>query len=105
MYFYIGFTVIILILLAIVIFRKPDVIIKEETNKSTKDYITLLEKQCKTSEVKVKNLEHQCDSLSSLEPKIEYRTNEKIKFILTIATPNELDSCIRANWKSKSRYH
>ena len=104
MYFYLGFIIIIIVLIAIIVFRKPNVITLENNDKLYKDSIALLQKQIMTSESKIKVYEIKYDSVCNLEPKIVYRTHEKINFILTTATPDELDSIIRSTWKTKSRY-
>ena len=69
------------------------------------DSIALLTKTINKSEIHQHILEEQYDSLLNLDPKIIIRTNEKIKFIYSTATPSELDSIIRTNWKTNLRYH
>ena len=95
--------IIILIMLAIIIFRKPQVSADPGHEKILKDSITLLESQIDISHTRQTRLQGQYDSLSALEQPIIYRTNEKIKFILTDATPDELDSTIKSLIKSRYR--
>ena len=104
MYFYLGFIIVIIVLIAIIIFKKPDIVTLENNDKLYKDSIALLQKQISNSESKIKVYQTKYDSVCNLEPKIVYRTHEKINFIITTATPDELDSIIRATWKTKSRY-
>lgn len=95
---------IILILAAIIIFRKPTMTVITGREKQIVDSLSLLRAQLDSSEVHVSNLQRSYDSLSSLEPGIIYRTHDKIKFIFSDATPDDLESIIRANWKTESRY-
>lgn len=94
---------IILILSAIIIFRKPT-IIENSNDTAWKDSVTLLHKEIEKSHLRQIELQKAYDSLSSIEPHIITRTNDKIKFIYSTATPNDLDSIIRSNWKTNSRY-
>ena len=88
-------------LLAVIIFRKPQVTDYNEQEKILKDSLVVLQNQINSSHVRQNKLEKAYDSLSSLEPTIIYKTRDKIKFIYSDATPNELDSIIRASWKAK----
>ena len=96
---------IIICLIAFIIFRKPEVIITSGKEQLLEDSIALLTKTINKSEIHQHILEEQYDSLLNLDPKIIIRTNEKIKFIYSTATPSELDSIIRTNWKTNLRYH
>ena len=97
--------IIIICLIAFIIFRKPEVIITSGKEQLLEDSIALLTKTINKSEIHQHILEEQYDSLLNLDPKIIIRTNEKIKFIYSTATPSELDSIIRTNWKTNLRYH
>ncbi len=96
--------VIIIILGAIIIFRKPTVTMITGREKQIVDSLSLLQSQLDSSKVRVNNLQRSYDSLNSLEPGIIYRTHDKIKFVFSDATPDDLDRIIRANWKTESRY-
>ncbi len=104
MYFYIGFIIVIIALIAYIIFRNPTVVISSD-DKLTKDSIHLLHEQIKYSQDKVKQLQLKYDSISSLEPKIEHRTDEKIKFIFNTNDPDTLRNIIKSNWKTKFRHN
>lgn len=96
--------IIIICLIAFIIFRKPEIIITSGKEQLLEDSIALLTKTINKSEIHQHILEEQYDSLLNLDPKIIIRTNEKIKFIYSTATPSELDSIIRTNWKTNLRY-
>ena len=95
---------IILILAAIIIFRKPTMTVITGREKQIVDSLALLQSQLDSSEIRVTNLQRGYDSLNSLEPGVIYRTHDKVKFIFSDATPDDLESIIRANWKTESRY-
>ena len=95
---------IILILAAVIIFRKPTMTVITGREKQIVDSLSLLQSQLDSSKVRVSNLQRSYDSLSSLEPGVIYRTHDKIKFIFSDATPDDLESIIRTNWKTESRY-
>lgn len=95
--------IIIMILGAIIIFRKPETI-QLPPNEAWKDSVTMLHKEIKLGHIRQNKLKKSYDSLSSLEPRIITRTHDKIKFIYSTATPDDLDSIIRSNWKTASRY-
>lgn len=95
---------IILILAAIIIFRKPTMTVISGREKQIVDSLALLQSQLDSSEIRVTNLQRGYDSLNSLEPGVIYRTHDKVKFIFSDATPDDLDNIIRANWKTESRY-
>lgn len=95
---------IILILAAIIIFRKPTMTVISGREKQIVDSLALLQSQLDSSEIRVTNLQKAYDSLNSLEPGVIYRTHDKVKFIFSDATPDDLDNIIRANWKTESRY-
>lgn len=101
---YCSLLLIIIILIAVIIFRKPQVIVTSGKEKILKDSITLLHKKIDVIHLRQVRLQGQYDSLSALEPAINYRTHEKVTFILTDATPDQLDSTIKAHIKIKSRY-
>jgi hypothetical protein len=90
-------------MLAIIIFRKQPVTPISNQEQLYKDSITLLKSDIDLSHKKQARLQGQYDSLSALEQPIIYRTNEKIKFILTDATPDELDSTIKSLIKPRYR--
>lgn len=95
--------IIILILSAVIIFRK-DVTPVPPVNDAWKDSVAILHKEIELSHIKQAQLQTAYDSLSSLEPRVITRTHDKIKFIYSTATPDDLDSIIRTNWKTTSRY-
>lgn len=95
---------IIIILSAVIIFRKPTITVLTGREKQVLDSLTLLQSQVDSSKVREIKLQRDYDSLSALEPTIYTRTNDKTKFIFTDANPDQLDEIIRANWKTKSRY-
>jgi hypothetical protein len=72
--------------------------------KALRDSIAYLQKRIDSSHIRQEQLELAYDSVCRLEPQIKYKTREKIKFILTAATPDELDSIIRAAIKREIRY-
>lgn len=95
--------VIIIILSGIIIFKKPEILIAAP-DESWKDTIANLHKEIKISHLRQTQLQNSYDSLSNLEPRVITRTHDKIKFIYSTATPDDLDSIIRTNWKTTSRY-
>jgi len=95
--------VIIMILSGIIIFRKPEIQVAAP-DESWKDTVANLHKQIELSHIRQAQLQNSYDSLSSLEPRVITRTHDKIKFIYSTATPDDLDSIIRTNWKTTSRY-
>ncbi len=72
--------------------------------KALRDSIAYLQKRIDSSHVRQDKLERAYDSVCNLEPQIKYKTREKIKFIFSSATPDELDSIIRAAIKREIRY-
>jgi hypothetical protein len=72
--------------------------------KALRDSIAYLQKRIDSSHIRQEQLELAYDSVCRLEPQIKYKTREKIKFILTAATSDELDSIIRAAIKREIRY-
>lgn len=96
----------ILILLAIIIFRKPDVITVDNGHeKVLQDSLILMKNQVDSSHVRQTKIQNSYDSLLLIDPQVQYRTHEKIKIIYSTATPNQLDSIIRANWKTELRHN
>jgi hypothetical protein len=96
---------IIIVLLAIIIFRKPEtIILPSDREKTLQDSLILLQRNLDSSHVRQDKLQQSYDSLLRLDPLIITKTRDKVHFILTDASPNELDSVIRTNWKTKSRY-
>lgn len=73
--------------------------------KRLRDSISILQKEIDASHIRQDKLQHDYDSMLHVEPQIIYQTREKIKFIYTEATPNQLDSIIRTKSKRKHRYH
>lgn len=96
---------VILILLAFIIFRKPEIIVTSDKEKVLRDSLTLMQREVDSSHVRQARIQNSYDSLLGIEPEIKYRTNEKIKFIFNTASPTELDSIIRTNWKTNIRHH
>lgn len=93
--------VIILVLSGIVILREPKQVIINDNEKILRDSIALMQREIDSSHVRQIKLQSSYDSLLNIEPEIRYRTNEKIKFIYSTASPAQLDSIIRANWKTQ----
>lgn len=94
----------VLILFAIIIFRKPTVIVTSDREQVLQDSVKLLRSQRDSSLGRQAKIQNSFDSLMNLDPQIKYRTHEKIKFIFNTASPRDLDSIIRTNWKTSSRY-
>lgn len=103
LFVFIGLLVIIIVLLAMIIFTPPAKVVVTN-DKIYKDSIAALQTKIDSSRVRQKKLEQAYDSLLAIDPPVIYRTHEKIKFILTDASPDELDIIIRSAWKTKSRY-
>jgi len=70
-----------------------------------RDSISILQKEIETSVIRQTYLQHAYDSMLLVEPQIIYRTRETIKFIYGDATPDQLDSIIRTNWKTHSGHN
>lgn len=101
---YVSLLGIIIILLAIIFFRKPQVIEVTGKEQVLRDSLILLQRNIDSSHVRQEKLQKSFDSLLAIDPIIISKTRDKIKFIYSTATPDELDSIIRTNWKTKSRY-
>lgn len=98
-----GITIVILI--AILVFREPKLIVlPSDREKTLQDSLIILQQNLDSTHARQVQLQHNYDSLLKLEPQIITKTRDKVHFILTDANPDELDSIIRANWKTKSRY-
>jgi len=95
---------IIIVLSAILIFRKPEIIEVSNQEQIYKDSVLLLQKNIELSHIRQDSIQKAYDSLLNIDPQVINRTREKIHYILTDATPTELDNIIRTNWKTKSRY-
>lgn len=102
---FIFLILIILILSAVLIFRTHKLTEQDSHEKALRDSISMLSAQIDSSHVRQAKLQAKIDSLSSLETTVITRTHDKIKFIYSTATPDELDSIIRSTWKTKSRYN
>lgn len=100
---FIAMILIIIGLSAVLIFRKPEVVITGR-EQILQDSLTLLQQNLDSSHVRQERLQRGYDSLVAIEPKIITKTRDKVQFIFTDATPDDLDSIIRTNWKTKSRY-
>lgn len=97
--------IVIIILIAHLIFREPKtIILPSDREKTLQDSLILLQQNLDSTHIRQTELQKSYDSLLRLEPQIITKTRDKVHFILTDADPNELDSIIRANWKTKSRY-
>lgn len=94
---------VIIILLGIIIFRKQ-IVEMPSNDKIYKDSINMLQSKIDSSYIRQKKLQEAYDSLCTLDPSVIYRTRDKIHFIYSNATADELDSIIRSTWKTKSRY-
>jgi cell envelope opacity-associated protein A len=101
---YTSLLLIIIVLSAILIFRKPQIIEISNQEQIYKDSVLLLQKNIELSHIRQDSLQKAYDSLLTIEPQVINRTREKVHYILTDATPTELDSIIRTSWKTKSRY-
>lgn len=95
--------VILIIQQAIIVFRKPVVEVSGQ-EKILLDSIKTLDKNLEMSRIRERRIQSQYDSLQAIEPHIITNTRDKVKFIYSTATPDELDSIIRTAWKTKSRY-
>lgn len=88
---------IILILLLIIIFRKPQVIVQgPDHTKQLRDSITLLTDQIEDEKAYTEKYKNLADSVMSLPPKVKIFYYEKRQFV-TRATINQLDSLVRAS--------
>lgn len=96
---------IIIILSSVIVFRNQELETYKKGDKDLRDSISKLSVQIDSSHARQARLEAQIDILNHTEAKVISKTHEKIQFIYSTATPDELDSLIRSNWKSKSRYH
>lgn len=70
-----------------------------------KDSISSLQKEIDDSHLRQSVLQHSYDSMLNIEPQIIYRTNETVKFIYGDASPSQLDSIIRSNWKIETGHN
>lgn len=73
--------------------------------KRLRDSIALLQKDIEASHIRQEKLQHSYDSMLHVEPQIIYQTREKIKFIYSEASPNQLDSIILSKSKRPKRYN
>ena len=94
--------IILLLIIMLIYYPKSNQNVFDDSN--LRDSIKLLQNQIDSSKIKQQILENQYDSLLALPPKIKYKTNEKIKFIYYDASPSDLDSIIRSNWKTGIRH-
>ena len=98
------FVIIIIVLLAVIIFKPA----KQEPAPSIQPYldsIRSLQTVIDESKIRQSKLQGSYDSLLNLEPKVIYKTREKVKFIFNTDDPDALDSIIRSGWKTRSRYN
>lgn len=86
-------------------FDDKPVISNSDKERQLKDSISTLNREIELSKVREQKLKHEYDSMLTIEPTIIYKTREKIKFVYTEASPNQLDSIIRKGSKRKHRYH
>ena len=94
------YLIIIIILLCIVIFREPSVVVENTgREKVLQDSLLLLHSEINNSHIRQERIQSSFDSMLTLDPKIIYRSHEKIKFIFTTSDPDTLDHIIRSNWK------
>lgn len=70
-----------------------------------RDSISILQKEIDASHKRQTQLQHSYDSMLTIEPQIIYKTREKIKFIYSDASTNQLDSIIRTNWKTNTGHN
>lgn len=104
--------IIILVGLVVLVFTmvyldKPEQVTVSPSKRELelKDSVRMLQGKIDSSRARQARLEQAYDSLLKVEPTIIYETREKIKFIYTEATPDQLDSIIRTRSKRKQRYH
>lgn len=88
----------------IIIFRKPEQIVVSGQDQILKDSISILQRDIDSSIMRQNKIQKAYDSILNIEPIIINKTHDKVHFIFSNATPDDLDSIIRANWKTKSRY-
>lgn len=98
------FAVIITMIIMYTQNKKANVSFTSE-EKRLRDSISLLQKEIDASHIRQDKLQHDYDSMLHVEPIIIHETREKIKFVYTEATPNQLDSIIRTKSKRSKRYH
>lgn len=99
-----GFLIILVIgisFLAVHFYLQDNVNNTEASQKELRlrDSISYLQKEIDASRLRQGQLQHAYDSMLLIEPQVIYKTREKIKFIYGDATPDQLDSIIRTNWK------
>lgn len=95
---------IIIVLSSVVVFRNQELEAYKKGDKDLRDSISTLSVQIDSSHARQARLEAQIDILNHTEARVISKTHEKIQFIYSTATPDELDSLIRTNWKTQSRY-
>jgi hypothetical protein len=92
-----GLAVTVLILIAILIFRKPDVIVPKFDEKPYRDSISKLQTEIGDLHDKNDSLLQENFVINNKKEQIKIIYREKYKYIRG-ATTHELDSVIRANW-------
>jgi hypothetical protein len=98
----------VLIIINLLIIKNKDVgvtTLQSDNDKYLKDSIDVLNTRLKISQENEQKLIKAYDSLESIEPQIITRTREKIEFIVSDATPDQLDSIIRSAFHFKPRYN
>jgi len=93
----------VFLLLVYIIVKNPKLIFIGDKEKELRDSIVLLRSNVDSSLVRQIKIQHQYDSLLAIEPGVIYRNHETTKFVFNTASPNQLDSIIRATW-SINRY-
>lgn len=88
-------------LLLWIIMRKPQTVVVSDKEKVLRDSIAMLKSNMDQSLLRQGKLQHQYDSLAAIGPGVIYRNHETTKFIFNSASPNQLDSIIRAAWSIK----
>ena len=96
---------IILILSIIMVFKNQAIDAYKHDDKALRDSISAFYIQIDSSHARQARLEAQINSVNNKEIQVISKTHEKIQFIYSSATPDELDSLIRSNWKTQSRYN
>lgn len=99
-----GLLILVLALSVYIVLDKSERILLIDKEKHLKDSLLLLKQEVEKSHYRQDVLEKAYDSLRAIDPEVITRTRDKIKFIYT-ANPSELDSVIRATWKTSSRYN
>lgn len=95
----------LLILAGFYIFRKETIVdFIGDPNKPLYDSINKLHDEIVEVHIQLDNEHKKYDSLLAVDDHIQIKYHDKIKFIYSTASISDLDSIIRAGYKSKSRH-